>query len=173
MTANVKAQATDWNNVNWRKANRVVRNLRSRIFRAIREGDMKKAKSLQKLMLRSYSNRLTSVRRVSQTNQGKHTPGVDKMILKTPEARGLMVDQLKDYQTWKAKPVKRVYIPKVNGKRRPLGIPVIQDRAIQTMVKNALEPYYEAIFEPSSYGFRPGRSCHDAIQRIYMSAQPS
>lgn len=172
MTANVKGQTTDWNSVNWRKANRVVRNLRSRIFRAVREGNLKKAKSLQKLMLRSYSNRLVSVRRVSQTNRGKHTPGVDKVILKTPGARAKMVDQLKGYQTWKAKPVKRVYIPKANGKQRPLGIPVIQDRCIQTMVKNALEPYYEAIFEPSSYGFRPGRSCHDAIQRIYMSAQP-
>jgi RNA-directed DNA polymerase len=107
-------------------------------------------------MLRSYSNRLQAVRRVTQINAGKHTPGVDKLTIKTPEARGAFADALKQYEVWKAQPVRRVYIPKVNGKKRPLGIPCLTDRAIQAMVKSALEPYWETKFEGSSYGFRPG-----------------
>lgn len=118
-------------------------------------------------MLRSYANRLQAVRRVTQINHGKDTPGIDKVIVKTPAARGKLVDALADYQPWRALPVKRVYIPKANGKVRPLGIVSIRDRALQAMVKNALEPAWEAEFEASSYGFRPGRSCHDAMQKIY------
>ena len=118
-------------------------------------------------MLKSYSNRLVSVRRVTQTNAGKNTPGVDKLVVKTPAARGKMVDALANDTLWKAKPAKRVYIPKKNNKRRPLGIPVVMDRCLQAMVKNALEPAWEAKFEGISYGFRPGRSCHDAIEKIY------
>lgn len=163
---------TDWNGVNWRRANKCVRNLRERIFRASKEGDLKKAHSLQKLMLRSYSNILTSVRRVTQLNAGRNTPGVDKVVVKTPEARGRLVDDLQALTPWKAKPARRVYIPKANGKLRPLGIPVVKDRALQAMVKNALEPFWEARFEGSSYGFRPGRSLHDAIAKIYLAAGP-
>jgi RNA-directed DNA polymerase len=124
-------------------------------------------------MLRSYSNRLVSVRRVTQLNAGKNTPGVDKLVIKTPAARGRMVDILAHYTLWKAKPARRIYIPKANGKQRPLGIPVVVDRCIQAMVKNALEPFWEAKFEGGSYGFRPGRSCHDAIERIYALATPN
>jgi hypothetical protein len=119
---------TDWNAINWRKANRTVRNLRRRIFRATQESDQKKVRSLQKLMLKSYSNRLVSVRRVTQINAGKNTPGVDRLVIKTPEARGRMVDDLAHYTLWKAKPARRVYIPKANNKLRPLGIPVVVDR---------------------------------------------
>ncbi len=106
---------TDWSCINWRKANRAVRNLRQRIFRASQAGDLKKVRSLQKLMLRSYSNTLVSVRRVTQTNRGKYTPGVDKLVVKTPQARGELVDQIRTYQPWRAKPAsptRRVYIPK-------------------------------------------------------------
>jgi RNA-directed DNA polymerase len=106
-------------------------------------------------------------------NQGKHTPGIDKVVIKTPAARGRLVDLLCHYQPWRAQPVRRVYIPKANGKLRPLGIPVVIDRCIQAMVKNALEPSWEARFEGSSYGFRPGRGCHDAIEKIYGLARPN
>ena len=91
---NVTERRTHWNSVNWRKANRIVRNLRQRIFRASTEGNLKKVRSLQKLMLRSYSNILVSVRRVTQVNKGKNTPGVDKMLVKTPTARGRFVEEL-------------------------------------------------------------------------------
>jgi len=172
---NVTERQTNWSTVNWRQANQVVRNLRQRIFRASQQGDLKKVRSLQKLMLLSRSNTLVSVRRVTQINQGKNTPGVDKVVVKTPAARGKLVDVLSTYQPWKAKPApaRRVYIPKANGKRRPLGIPTVIDRAMQARVKNALEPYWEARFEGISYGFRPGRSAHDAIGQIYLLARPN
>jgi RNA-directed DNA polymerase len=170
---NVTERRTDWNSINWWKANRIVRNLRQRIFRASTEGNLKKVRSLQKLMLRSYSNILTSVRRVTQVNKGKNTPGVDKILVKTPKARGKLVKELTCYTPWKAEPVRRVYIPKANGKKqRPLGIPTIKNRCLQAMVKNSLEPYWEAKFEGISYGFRPGRSTHDAIARVYTIARP-
>jgi len=171
--ANGPERPTDWQYVDWHAANRMVRNLRQRIFAATQAGEWKQVHSLQKLLLRSYSNRLVSVRRVTQVNQGKYTPGVDKVVIKTPEARGRLVDVLQHYQPWRAQPVRRVYIPKANGKLRPLGIPVVIDRCIQAMVKNALEPSWEARFEGSSYGFRPRRGCHDAIEKIYGLARPN
>lgn len=173
---NGAVRPTDWSAVNWRVANRQVRSLRQRIFRAAQAGDFKKMRSLQKLMLRSYSNRLLAVRRVTQVNQGKNTPGVDKLLVKTPTARGRLVDQLGqllDQKSTPAKPLRRVYIAKPNGKLRPLGIPTIVDRCQQAVVKNALEPEWESRFEGSSYGFRPGRSCHDAIEKIYGLARPN
>lgn len=171
--ANRPERPTDWNTVNWRKVQRLVRNLRQRIFRATQTGDWRKVRSLQKLMLRSRANTLLSVRQVTQVNAGKYTPGVDKLVVKTPTARGQLVDQLTTYQPWRAKPVRRVYIPKANGNNRPLGIPTILDRCLQTRAKNALEPCWEALFEGSSYGFRPGRGCHDALAKIYQLAVPN
>lgn len=171
--ANGTKEQTVWSAVNWQRAEAHVRNLRQRIFRASREGDHRKVKSLQKLMLRSRANALVSVRKVTQMNAGKNTPGVDKLVVKTPAARAAMVDQIMGHQAWRAKPVKRVYIPKANGKTRPLGIPTVADRAMQAIVKNALEPYWEARFEACSYGFRPGRGCHDAIAKIYGLACPN
>ena len=164
---------TDWNAIDWRKVHRSVSNLRQRIFRASKEGDHRKVRSLQKLALRSYANALLSVRRVTQINAGKNTPGVDMLVVKTPKARSELVDQTRSYQPWKARPARRVYIPKANGKMRPLGIPTIHDRVMQAIVKNALEPYWEARFEPASYGFRPGRSCHDAIAKVFSIARPN
>src|SRR5512140_1506154 len=99
---------TNWNSIDWHQEERCVRNLRQRIFRATQAGDWKRVRSLQKLMLCSHANRLVSVRRVAQLNQGKRTPGVDKLLLKTPEARGRRVDHLAHYQPWKAKPARRV-----------------------------------------------------------------
>ncbi|GHO48359.1 reverse transcriptase N-terminal domain-containing protein [Ktedonospora formicarum] len=108
--ANGTETQTEWNAIDWRKANRTVRNLRQRIFRATQEGNLKKVHSLQKLMLKSYSNRLVSVRRVTQMNAGRKTPGMDKLVIKTPEARGKMVDLLAHYTIWKAKPVRRMVL---------------------------------------------------------------
>jgi RNA-directed DNA polymerase len=107
-------------------------------------------------MMKCYSNILLAVRRVTQINRGKNTPGVDKLVIKTPESRGILVDALSNFIPWKPLPTKRVYIPKSNGKKRPLGIATIIDRCLQAIVKNALEPVWESKFESSSYGFRPG-----------------
>jgi RNA-directed DNA polymerase len=164
---------TDWNAIDWRKVDRSVSNLRRRIFRASKEGDHRKVRSLQKLVLRSYANALWSVRRVTQINAGRNTPGVDMLVVKTPKARSELVDHIRSYQPWKAQPARRVYIPKGGGRLRPLGIPTVIDRVMQAIVKNALEPYWEARFEPASYGFRPGRGCHDAIVKIFNIARPN
>ena len=172
MVVNVTERTCEWNNVNWKKANRIVRNLRQRIFRATQEGNLKKVRRLQRLLMRCYSNTVTSVRKVTQTNKGKNTAGVDKLVVKTPEARGLLADILLKFIPWKPYPTRRVYIPKSNGKQRPLGIPSIIDRCLQAIVKNALEPFWESKFEGSSYGFRPGRSPHDAIAKIFLVACP-
>jgi RNA-directed DNA polymerase len=172
-TANGPKGPIDWDAIDWHKADRIVRNLRHRIFRASQANDLRKVRSLQKLMLRCYSNILMAVRRVTQVNAGKNSAGVDKVLVKTPAQRGEMVDLLATSQPWRASPVRRVFIPKANGKQRPLGIPTILDRALQAVVKNALEPEWEARFEASSYGFRPGRSCHDAIMQIYLLATPN
>src|ERR1019366_5412450 len=118
---------TVWDAIDWRRADRNVRNLRHRIFRATQANDLRRVSSLQKLMLRSYSNILMSVRRVTQVNAGKNTPGVDKVVVKTPAARGQLVDRLTAFQPWRAKPARRVYISKTNGKQRPLGIPTVID----------------------------------------------
>src|SRR3954451_23536655 len=158
--ANGPEGRTVWDSTDWRKASRVVTNLRQRIFRAARANDHRKVRSLQRLMLRSRSNILMSVRRATQVNAGRNTPGVDKVLVKTPAARGQLVDQLATFAPWRARPVRRVYIPKKSdsSKRRPLGIPTIMDRCLQAMVKNALESFWETRFEGSSYGFRPGRN---------------
>jgi RNA-directed DNA polymerase len=171
-SVNGSNERLDWHTVEWRRINQSVSNLRQRIFRASRANDHRKVRSLQKLMLRSRANVLKSVRQVTQENKGKQTPGVDGAVVLTAQARVELVETLLSHQPWRASPVRRVYIPKANGKLRPLGIPTVLDRAMQAIVKNALEPYWEARFEPCSYGFRPGRGCHDAISRIYNCATP-
>lgn len=160
----------DWATIPWRSVEDDVRCLRRRIFKASQEGNLKKVRNLQKLMLRSRSNTLHSVRRVTQHNAGRKTPGIDgEVALTSPDRAALAVDLHRNTLPWQARPVKRVYIPKAGGKQRPLGIPVLRDRVQQARVANALEPEWEARFEPRSYGFRPGRGCHDAIEAIYVT----
>ncbi|MGW5816013.1 group II intron reverse transcriptase/maturase [Streptomyces noursei] len=159
--------ATFWHSIDWARAERDVRRLRQRIFTAAQEGDLKKVRNLQKLMLRSRSNILVSARRVTQVSAGRRTPGVDGRTALTPQERGELARTLINEPASDARPVRRVHIPKGDGRTRPLGIPTIKDRAQQARVKNALEPEWEARFEAKSYGFRPGRSCHDAIETIF------
>ncbi len=172
-TANVTNRTSDWHSINWYQVNRRVRNLRRRIFKATREGNWRKVRNLQRLMLKSYSNVQQSIRKATQQNKGNKTAGVDKILVKTPQQRGKLVDDLAKNQDWQVLPVRRIYIPKSNGKKRPLGIPTIRDRCLQAIVKNALEPCWEAQFEGISYGFRSGRSPHDAIGKIYLSTRPN
>ena len=161
-----------WRQIDWRRAERNVRRLRQRIFTASKAGDLPRVRRLQKLMLRSYSNTLVSVRRVTERNAGRLTAGVDGEVMLTPEAKTELVERVAhSREPFKALPVRRVYIPKPGGKQRPLGIPTIIDRVHQARVVNALEPEWEARFEPKSYGFRPGRGCHDAIAAIFQVAK--
>jgi len=161
--------ALRWRQVDWRRAEADVRRLRQRIFTASKAGDLARVRRLQKLMLRSRANTLISVRRVTERNAGRLTAGVDGEVVLTPEAKMQLVDRLQhSTEPFKALPVRRVYIPKRGSstKRRPLGIPVIADRCHQARVVNVLEPEWEARFDRRSYGFRPGRGCHDAIQAV-------
>ena len=162
--------ALSWEAVDWRHHKDNVRRLRQRIFTAAQDGDLATVRNLQRLMLRSWSNTLISVRQATQRNAGRKTAGIDgEVALTSPARMELAVQVHRDASSWQPRPVKRVYIPKAGNraKLRPLGIPVIADRCHQGRVRAALEPEWEARFEPKSYGFRPGRSCHDAIQAIY------
>lgn len=165
--------ATSWETVDWKRINNSVKKLRGKIFLANKSGNSKLLRRLQDITLRSDANILASIRRVTSINVGKRTPGLDKMLIKTNAERWKLFLEIRELKRsdWLnvAKPVKRIYIPKPNGKFRPLGIPTIMDRVIQNIVKNALEPEWEAVFESSSYGFRPGRSCHDALSRVYLA----
>ncbi|WP_307731690.1 group II intron reverse transcriptase/maturase [Microseira wollei] len=158
----------EWNQINWRKAERLTFKLQKRIYQASERGDVKAVRQLQKTLIRSWSARCIAGRRVTQDNQGKNTAGVDGVKTLTPKQRIDLVNRLK--LTGKSKPTRRVMIPKPGTEeKRPLGIPTINDRALQALCKMALEPEWEARFEPNSYGFRPGRSCHDAVEAIFNS----
>ncbi|QJB27340.1 group II intron reverse transcriptase/maturase [Limnospira fusiformis] len=157
-----------WKQIPWAKVQRKVFKLQKRIYQAAKSGHDAKARRLQRLLVKSYYARLLAVRRVTQDNRGRKTAGVDGMRASSPRQRFEIVENIKG--NLKAKPLRRVWIPKPGrDEKRPLGIPTIQDRARQALVKSALEPEWESRFEDTSYGFRPGRSAHDAISRIFQS----
>lgn len=158
----------EWNKLPWKGIEKRVYKLQKRIYRAAQRGDVKVQRRLQKTLMKSWSAKCLAVRRVTQDNQGKKTAGVDGVKKLSPEARLKLANSLR--LTHKSKPARRTWIPKPGrDEKRPLGIPTIHERALQALVKLALEPEWEAHFEPNSYGFRPGRSCHDAIGQIYLS----
>ena len=164
----LKLNSVVWNQLNWRIIERKVFRLQKRIYQAKQRGDVRTVRSLQRLLLKSWYAKLLAVRRVTQDNQGKKTAGVDGIKSLTPKQRLEIVNKLslKD----KVLPTRRVWIPKPGrDEKRPLGIPVMKDRATQALAKLALEPEWEAVFEPNSYGFRPLRSCHDAIEAIFSA----
>jgi RNA-directed DNA polymerase len=160
----------DWDQIDWGQVEADVRRLRQRIFAASQAGDLKTVRNLQKLMLRSRSNALLSVRRVAQENAGRATPGIDGRTALLPSLKADLADQVqRQRMSWRPRPVRRVFIPKANGKKRGLGIPVLMDRALQAVTVNALEPEWEARLDPRTYGFRPGRGCQDAIASIFWT----
>ena len=166
MTEFVQQISDDWRAVNWPQVERTVFRLQQRIYRASQRGDTRMVKSLQRLLITSWSARMLAVRRVTQENKGKKTAGVDGIAsLKAPEritlAKNLTLDKT-------AAPVRRVLIPKPGkSEYRKLGIPTMRDRAKQALAKLALEPQWEALFAPNSYGFRPGRSPQDALEQVH------
>ena len=156
----------DWNSIDWKKAEGSVRKLQARIVKAQREGRYAKVKSLSRILTRSFAAKALAVKRVTQ-NKGKHTCGVDGKLWTTPKRKAIATEELNPQQ-YRAKPLRRVYIPKSNGKKRPLGIPTMKDRAMQALYLQALEPVAETTADRISYGFRRGRSTADAIGQCYI-----
>jgi RNA-directed DNA polymerase len=163
----------EWGALPWRKLEVAVFKLQKRIYKASQARDSRRVHQLQRLLLKSRAAKLLAVRRVTQDNRGKHTAGVDGIKSLTPKQRLTTAAPLEALPT--GKPARRIWIPKPGkDEQRPLSIPTLYDRARQALVKQAMEPQWEAKFEPNSYGFRPGRSAHDAIGAIYgaINKQP-
>jgi len=161
-----------WSGIDWAATETAVKRLQGRIYRAAAAGNRRQVKNLQKLLVRSTSAKRLAVRRVTQQNAGRNTPGIDGVVCKTPEGRMRLVNDL-SLKGYRPLPVRRVHIPKSDGRRRPLGIPTIRDRAMQMLVKLALEPEWETRFEANSYGFRPGRCTMDAIVALHATLAPA
>lgn len=156
-----------WHSIDWANCHREVRRLQARIVKATQEGRLGKVKSLQWLLTHSFAGKVLAVKRVTE-NQGKNTPGVDGETWSTPEAKSQAVLSLKR-RGYSPRPLRRVYIPKANGKLRPLGIPTMRDRAMQALHLLALEPVSESTADPNSYGFRSQRCTADAIEHCFKA----
>lgn len=164
----VEPNTVEWNKLNWKKIQQSVFKLQKRIYKASLSGNTKEVRKLQKTMTRSWNAKLLATRQVTQDNTGKRTAGIDGVKSVAPNDRLELAQKLNLKQ--RPLPARRIYIPKPGkDEKRPLSIPAMRDRALQALVKLALEPEWEARFEPNSYGFRPGRSTHDAIATIYNS----
>lgn len=155
-----------WHDIDWKAVYHNVRRLQARIVKATKEGKWGKVKALQRLLTHSYSGKALAVRRVTENN-GAATPGVDKVIWDTPQKKARAVATLKQ-RGYHPQPLRRVYIPKRNGKKRPLGIPCMRCRAMQALYLLALDPIAEATADRQSYGFRPERSTADAMQKCFL-----
>jgi len=162
----------EWRSLPWKAFQVEVSKLQTRIFRASRRGDVRAVRKLQRLLMSSQAARHVAVRRVTQDNRGRKTAGVDGKTALRPAERLHLVRTLRLGD--KARPVRRGWVPQPGkAEKRPLGIPTIRDRAAQALAKLALEPEWEARFEPNSYGFRPGRSVHDAVSAVaHAMAKP-
>ena len=161
------SHCVNWHRIDWSKATKQVQRLQARIVKAVQKGKWGKVKALQHLLTHSFSGKALAVRRVT-SNQGKKTPGVDGKIWSSPEEKAQAVLSLRR-QGYQPSPLKRVYIPKKNGKKRPLGIPTIRDRGMQALYKLALEPVAETAADLNSYGFRPERSTADAAEACFKA----
>jgi RNA-directed DNA polymerase len=156
-----------WHQINWRQAERNVRRLQTRIAQATKAGKWGKVKALQRLLTHSLSGKALAVRRVTE-NTGKRTPGVDGQTWKTPEQKAEAIQSLTG-RGYHPLPLRRVYIPKSNGAKRPLSIPTMRDRAMQALYLLALDPISETTADPNSYGFRRSRSTADAIEACFIA----
>ncbi|NEP37164.1 MULTISPECIES: reverse transcriptase domain-containing protein [Moorena] len=158
-----------WKSQSWKKHQQNLFRLQKRVYKAVRSGDLKKARSLQKLILKSRSAQLLAVRQVSQLNKGKKTAGVDGQLSLNYRQRAELVETLNDHASdWKHNRLREIPIPKKNGKVRMLKIPTLADRAWQCLIKYALEPAHEATFSANSYGFRTGRCAQDVQKRLQL-----
>lgn len=155
----------EWNELNWDSIQRNVRRLQMRIVKATQERRWGKVKALQHLLTRSFSGKALAVKQVTE-NKGKRTSGVDRQLWFTPQRKITAVDELKQ-RGYKTSALRRIYIPKANGNKRPLGIPTMKDRAMQALYLLALDPIAETTGDPNSYGFRKGRSTADAIEQCF------
>lgn len=158
---------TKWNAINWSKCQKSIQGLQARIVQATKIGRWNKVKSLQRILTRSFSAKALAIKRVT-TNKGKWTPGVDGQVWQTTTEKLQGISKLK-HRRYKPLPLRRVYIPKANGQKRPLGIPTIKDRAMQALHLMGLEPVAETIGDHHSYGFRRHRSAADAMSQIYKT----
>lgn len=163
-----------WKNLPWKKFRKELFRLQVRLFKAVKAGDRRKARSLQKLILKSQAARFLAIRQVTQLNAGKKTAGVDGKKNLTFEERFSLEDILKRHAfNWEHSRLKEIPIPKKDGKTRILKVPTLADRAWQCLAKYALEPAHEATFHAKSYGFRTGRSAHDAQKIVYNNLNSS